>query len=380
MLPASTVYPGIRAKNYSTFRMENLFPISLSRMRPCSELMKKSAVTLVAALALSTTLSRGAEEAAPTPAPDPAPAQLVVASEPAVAKAEPVAEQEVVTRLQIFLDQQNFGPGKIDGAWGEFTGKALGRYALAKGLPMDATIYDQLDLANLYPIYTSYSVQEADLAWIGPTAAKPAAQSKFKKLLYGSLLEFVAERYHSDEEFLRRLNKGMNLDDLKPGDTIRVPNVEPFKIEEIQSIAKLPVNPELKKRSIWIDRKERMLTLYEGDKIIAAFPITPGSNRTPTPPGKWRVVGITSLPNFRWDDGVLNHGKRTETFYMLAPGPNNPVGVAWIALSKPGIGIHGTNHPRTIGRAASHGCMRLANWDASRFAHMVTNGVEVTIY
>lgn len=301
------------------------------------------------------------------------------ANEPAVAKAEPANAREIVTRLQIFLDQQNFGPGRIDGRWGEFTGKALAKYAQAKGLPLDASIYDKLKLAELYPIYTEYQIQSQDLNWIGPTENKPAEQAKLKKLLYGDLLEFLEERYHCDTEFLRKLNPSMNLDALKPGDVVRVPNVEPFKIEEIRSIARLPDVPELRKREIHVNRREHVLTLQEGENILASFPITPGSEETPTPPGQWKVVGITSLPNFRWDEGVLNKGIRTEKFFMLAPGPNNPVGVAWIALSKPGIGIHGTNTPSTIGRAASHGCMRTANWDAVRLAHMVTQGVRVFI-
>lgn len=301
------------------------------------------------------------------------------ASEPAVAQAQPANAREIVTRLQIFLDQHNFGPGKIDGRWGEFTSKALGRYAQAKGLSVDSSIYEKLQLEELHPIYTEYQIQPQDLNWIGPTESKPAEQAKLKKLLYGDLLEFLEERYHCDTEFLRKLNPGMNLDALKPGDVVRVPNVEPFAIEEIRSIAQLPDVPELKKREIHVDRREHLLTLKEGGQILASFPITPGSDQTPTPPGEWRIVGITSLPNFRWDEGVLNKGIRTTEFFMLAPGPNNPVGVAWIALSKPGIGIHGTNTPATIGRAASHGCMRTANWDAARLAHMITKGVRVTI-
>jgi len=302
-----------------------------------------------------------------------------VATEVVAAKAEPVDEQEIITRLQIFLDQQNFGPGKIDGRWGEFTGKALAKYAKAHGLTVDATIYDQLPLAELHPIYATYQIKAEDFTWVGPTAGKPAAQAKLKKLLYGEMLEFLEERYHCDKDFLRKLNKGINMDALVAGTEVRVPNVAPFKIEDIQAVAKFPEVPEFATRRIEVNRTTRMATLFDGEKIIAAFPITPGSGQTPTPKGKWRIVGITSLPNFRWDEGVLNHGVRTEKFFMLPPGPNNPVGVAWIALSKPGIGMHGTNNPATIGRAASHGCMRMANWDAVRLAAMVTKNMSVSI-
>jgi lipoprotein-anchoring transpeptidase ErfK/SrfK len=141
----------------------------------------------------------------------------------------------------------------------------------------------------------------------------------------------------------------------------------------------LPDKEEYKNRKIVITRGETILDLYEDDKLIAAIPIAPGSPAHPTPKGNWRIVGIASMPTFRWDAGVLNRGVRTSNFYMLPAGPNNPVGVAWIGLSKPGIGIHGTNNPHSIGTFASHGCMRTANWDVSRIAHLVTKGVPVEI-
>jgi len=97
------------------------------------------------------------------------------------------------------------------------------------------------------------------------------------------------------------------------------------------------------------------LEVREGDKLIAEFPITPGSKTLPAPLGEWKILGIATMPWFRHDEGVLNHGVRTNDFYNLPPGPNNPVGILWMGLNKPGIGIHGTNNPETIGRAGSHG-------------------------
>ena len=320
---------------------------------------------------------------AATPAPLATPAPDTPPSGTAVAKAELVEEREIVTRLQIFLDQQNFGPGKIDGRWGEFTGKAVTKYAQCHGLQIGADIYNQLPLDSVYPVYTTYQFTVDDMKWVGATAEKPSSQAKLKSLPYGDLLEFVSERYHSDPDFLRKINPGMNLEKLKPGDSVRVPNVAPFKIEEVKALAGLPDVPEYLSRSIQVNRKDHMATLYDGagdsKKILAAFPITPGSDKLPSPPGNWSIVGIVSMPTFRWDEGVLNHGKRTDNFFMLPAGPNNPVGVVWIGLNKPGIGMHGTNHPDTIGRAASHGCMRLANWDAVRLAHLITRKVKVTI-
>lgn len=313
----------------------------------------------------------------PTPSPSPTP------SEPPIARAELVDEREIITRLQIFLDQQNFGPGKIDGRWGEFTGKAVSKYAQCHGLQIGADIYQQLPLDSVYPVYTTYQFTADDLKWVGSTARKPSEQSKLKSLLYADLLEFVSERYHCDPEFLEKINKGVALNQLKAGDSIRVPNVAPFKIEDVKALGHLTDIPEFQTRSILVNRKDHMATLYDGTgddkKELAAFPITPGSDKLPSPPGKWSIIGISSMPTFRWDEGVLNHGKRTNEFFMLPAGPRNPVGVVWIGLSKPGIGMHGTNNPNTIGRAASHGCMRLANWDAVRLAHLVTQKITVTI-
>ena len=299
--------------------------------------------------------------------------------DPPIARAQPVLERDVTTQLQIFLDQQLFGPGKIDGRPGEFMTKALIRYQRAHGLPESGKIDANLPLDSVYPVYTFYTVQEGDLKFVGDCPREPADQSKKKYLPYESLLEFLTERYHCAPEFLMKLNKGMNLEALQVGETVRVPNVEPFKIEELPKEGFLPEIPEYKRRVIWVHRAEKILDVYEGESLLASVPITPGGGKLETPPGSWRVVGIATAPRFRWDKSVLETGKRSSEFFMLPPGPNNPVGVLWCGLSKPGIGIHGTNNPQTIGRAASHGCMRVANWDVVRLSKLITKGMSVVI-
>jgi hypothetical protein len=102
-----------------------------------------------------------------------------------------------------------------------------------------------------------------------------------------------------------------------------------------------------------------MLDLLEANQVIASFPITPGSKNLPAPIGTWQVVKVTTMPVFRWDEAMLKHGRRSGNFYTIPPGPRNPVGIVWIGLNKKGIGIHGTDSPDTIGRSASHGCIRL---------------------
>lgn len=302
--------------------------------------------------------------------------------EPPVARALPVATQDVTTRLQIFLDQQLFGPGKIDGAPGEFVGKALKRYQRAHGLPETGVLDENIPLDSVFPVYTTYTFKPDDLKFVGDLPGKPSEQAKKKKLLYPSLLEFITERYHCSPVLLAKLNPGLKLGSLKPGDTIRVPNVEPFVIEDLPAQGFLPENPAFKTRVININRREKLLDVMDGDKLLATVPITPGvtgGGAKETPAGAWKIVGIATQPTFRWDKGVLDHGKRTENSFLLPPGPRNPVGVLWIGLNKPGIGIHGTNVPQTIGRAQSHGCMRVANWDVVRLSKLITKGMTVNI-
>jgi lipoprotein-anchoring transpeptidase ErfK/SrfK len=204
--------------------------------------------------------------------------------------------------------------------------------------------------------------------------------AKVKKAIYRSPLDFVAERFHSDQNLIRKLNPKIKFDQLKPGTVIQVPNVPPFQIETINPVPDVPPHPEFSQRTIKVDTKARMLDLNDGDRLLAAFPITPGSQRLPAPIGSWKIVKVTILPNFRWDEAMLQHGRRSGNYHLIPPGPRNLVGVVWIGLNKNGIGIHGTDNPETIGRSASHGCIRLANWDAIRLAGEVTTGMMVEIF
>ena len=300
-----------------------------------------------------------------TTPPDPRPARA------------PGHSDEVV-RLQIFLDEAGFGPGVIDGRMGEFTVKAAALWAAARGLPAGTDLAGLPEVRAVEP-YTIYTVTSSDVARVGPVPVAVEEQAKLKGLPYRSLGELVAERYHTTRRFLATLNPGVNLVGLQAGSTLRVPNVRPFRIEAVPASGNVPRRAALAGRTVEIDTVERMLEVREDGRVIAAFPITPGSGEHPAPAGTWRIVGISSLPWFRWDEGVLKRGERTEDFHLLPPGPNSPVGILWMGLSKPGIGIHGTNFPDSIGRAASHGCIRLSNWDADRMRGLVTTGARVVI-
>jgi len=330
------------------------------------------------------------------------------------------AEIEAATRLQIFLDRANFSPGELDGTYNEFTWKALALYHEARGeqpqaLPPQrktkvniAPDLTGLDLASVNPVFVPYAVTEADLASVGPLPSSVSAQAKLKFLPYHNAADAIAEKFHSDLRFLEKLNPG-NLKSIKAGDQLLVPNVEPFEVasvKEIQPGSELNSQPANdveydseaqsenadERKSIkqgeaapaWvaikIDSKTNMLGVFEGEKLIAAYPVTIGSAHTASPIGEWKVTRITKMPTFRWDKEMLQHGRRSGNFHLLPPGPRNPVGVMWIALNKKGIGIHGTNSPDSIGRAASHGCIRLANWDVVRLATKIKPGDKVSIH
>ncbi len=322
--------------------------------------------------------------------------------------APPIKEEfDRLTQLQIFLDDANFGPGKIDGRWGEFTRKSLARYLRAndKEVPefTDAVPEDfSVEVTTIDPIYTTYEVTQDDIDSLGSVPSEPAEQAEQDSMPYTNLTELVAEKYHVDRDYFAKLNEGTSIDDAKAGDKLTVPNVaDPFSLADVQKRADEAKEKEEAKendesensetadaspsptpaetKSIFISTTDKMLDLYEGEKLVASFPITPGSDSLPAPAGDWKISGIAMMPWYRYDKKMLNEGERSDDAYNIPPGPNNAVGITWMALNKEGIGLHGTPEPDTIGRSASHGCIRLANWDAARLSDMVEDGTPVHI-
>jgi lipoprotein-anchoring transpeptidase ErfK/SrfK len=356
-------------------------------------------------------------------------------SKPKAPPSSKLTQQQIeeFTRLQIFLDNANFGPGKIDGHDGTFTRKALALYRKSQGQPDAPAAADPkapldtggLDLQSIQPVFIEYEITKEDAATVGTLPSGPEAQSKVKALPYATLAEAIAEKFHCDVDFLKKLNAG-KAERLKVGDKVLVPNVKPFELAEVKTLkpgaeaaniianefdesadnpspppapapdaaagkteagkAKAGEKPKENgapdpalQLSVHVSVKESMLQVRDGEKVVAAFPVTVGSSETATPVGEWKVRAVAKLPNFRYDKKMLKEGERSSDFKMLPPGPNNPVGIMWIALNKKGIGLHGTNDPDSIGRSASHGCIRLANWDVVKLAGLVKAGVAVTI-
>ncbi len=327
-------------------------------------------------------------------------------------------ERDRLTQLQIFLDDANFGPGKIDGRWGEFSRKSLALYLQSQDKEVPEFTDEvpsefPVDVSSIEPIYTEYEITQEDIDSLGEVPSEPEDQAKQDKMPYENLTELVAEKYHVDRDYLATLNEGTAIDDAKAGDKIAVPNVKvPFNLADVRARAESeseesedseesnesdekdasddeekgentaeasPSPVKTDALSILISTADRMLELRENDQLIAAFPITPGSDSLPAPVGEWKITGISMMPWFRHDEKMLKEGERSDEAHNIPPGPNNAVGIAWMAINKEGIGIHGTPEPDTIGRSASHGCIRLANWDAARLSEMIEDGTPVKI-
>jgi lipoprotein-anchoring transpeptidase ErfK/SrfK len=129
---------------------------------------------------------------------------------------------------------------------------------------------------------------------------------------------------------------------------------------------------------IVVDKSDGWLKAYDkSGKLLALFTVTTGSSHDPLPLGEWGVNGVSRNPPFAYDPELFWDVSDHEEEQQLPPGPNGPVGVVWIDLTREHYGIHGTPAPETIGRAESHGCVRLTNWDAARLAGMVDGSTKV---
>ncbi len=211
----------------------------------------------------------------------------------------PNYDEETATRLQIFLDNSDFGPGKIDGRMGEFFRKALISYKHARAMPKTGAV-DQWMLDQVPVTYTTYTIREEDLKSIGDVPSSHAEQARLKWLPYTSLLEFVAERFHSAESYIQKLNPGKNWEHLQPGETLKVPNVLPFEVEKFTE-GKIPENPAFASRKIFVDTHEHLLEVFDQGQLVCVFPITPGSKTLPAPVGTWKILGATVWPWFRYE-------------------------------------------------------------------------------
>ena len=293
-------------------------------------------------------------------------------------------------QLQVMLDRAGFSPGAIDGKMGANTRKALELFNSSGQQP--ATV----------PPTTSYRITAEDMAgpFIDRLPTDMMESANLPSLGYTSVVEELAERFHTTPAFLQQLNRGVNF---AADQEIRVPNVEPMVLPtETMSVLE-PKQPKANSQRggsqdaprpigtsgaqdsvekpnlvVTVSKSSSALTATDSSgRVVLYAPVTTGSTHDPLPIGEWKVTSIWFNPAFNYNPDLFWDAEPTHTKATLKPGPNNPVGVVWIDLSKEHYGLHGTPEPATIGRTQSHGCVRLTNWDALRLAALAKPGTPV---
>jgi len=271
-------------------------------------------------------------------------------------------DRNVGTKLQALLNWNQNGVGPVDGYWGKNTIKAMQAFQKANGLTVTNDLNNETwqaltknEKLMTQPVLVSYQLSEADVN-IKTTSIPAGAEAKAKLdgMYYESVTEGLAEKFHISEKYLKTLNPTAKF---TAGETITVYN---------------PGNPNTKPVSrVVADKATETLYAYDDkDNLIASYPTTVGSTATPSPTGTHTVEVKVHEPNYTYTG---NDGSKA----IIPPGPNNPVGLVWIGLSKPSYGIHGSPDPARISRQASAGCIRLTNWDALALLGVIQNGATV---
>jgi lipoprotein-anchoring transpeptidase ErfK/SrfK len=279
----------------------------------------------------------------------------------------PNRQSPAMLKAQVLLDRAYISVGAIDGMAGENTVRAIRAYEETHGLPpdgkLDAEVWGRLT-ADARPILTGYRITPQDVE--GPFLPKVpddlAKMAKLRRVSYTSPVELLAEKFHMDGDLLRLLNPGADFS--KAGTPLTVAAVRQEK-------------PAAKARWIEVDKSREAVIAYGADGgVVAYYPATIGSRSLPSPTGMRKVRSVANDPRYYYRPSLGFKGGPKENL-EIAPGPNNPVGTVWIDLDEPGYGLHGTPEPERIGKASSHGCVRLANWDARELALLVEPGMAV---
>jgi len=277
--------------------------------------------------------------------------------------------------FQVLLDRQGFSSGEIDGRPGTNFSRALAALQNARRIPAsgqpDCDTWHALGGDHAEPPVTAYTITDDDVK--GPfTAEIPrelVKQASLEALAYRSPLEMIAERFHASPALVKQLNEGVSI---AAGQQIRVPAVTPFLD------VKPSADPLADEATIQVTRSESALRATRADGSIVFFaPVTTGSEHDPLPIGDWKVTSLQWHPVFHYNPDLFWDAKPRDSRADIKPGPNNPVGVVWISLTKEHYGLHGTPEPGNIGHTESHGCVRLTNWDAARLAAIVKAGTPV---
>jgi lipoprotein-anchoring transpeptidase ErfK/SrfK len=301
--------------------------------------------------------------------------------------AAPAIDQSIL-HVQVILDHLAFSPGVLDGRKGKSFVAALKGFQESRGLAvtgeLDAATVASLKPYDAIPATRTLALTAAALAgpYVNPIPKDPQAQAKLPSLGYRSPMEKLAEMFHTTPQVLLALNTPDTR--LVPGSPVVFPNALPsarnydpkLPADWRKTLADLNVSSdEPQGAKVVVDKSGEVLRVLDDQgKLVAQFQATMGSTHDPLPIGTWKIQGASYNPPFHYNPDLFWDAKPNAKAARLPPGPNGPVGVIWLDLSKPHYGIHGTPEPSTIGRAESHGCIRLTNWDAARLSLMVKPG------
>jgi Uncharacterized protein conserved in bacteria len=279
-----------------------------------------------------------------------------------------------VLRTQVYLDRNHYSVGALDGRWGRNSAITVWWWQHTHGIEPtgdvdEMTFRSIAQAAGNAPVVVSHVLTADDVK--GPFVSIPSSpydKAKLDCLCYETLREKLAERFHCTEDFLELINPDVKIADLQAGASINVPNVRDALTTDQHDIAKVIIS---------IAGNSYNAFDAAGNLIFHA-PTTLGSGYDPSPNETVKVTRVVPMPHFHYDPTLYHEVPDTDPDAQLNPGPNSPVGVVWMALSKPHYGMHGTPDPDSIGYASSHGCVRLTNWDAAEVSHRISVGVEVS--
>lgn len=321
----------------------------------------------------------------------PRPERLTLESVNAAAIGDPAKpSRALLVRVAVLLDRARVSPGVIDGRPGQNLDKAVRAYRTANGLSddptIDAALLAKLTEGDVVPALVAYTVtpEDAKGPWTRRIPAKMEQHAKLTRLGYRDAGELLAERFHMGADLLRELNRNARLG--KAGAAITVasvsPEADPSHAAAIASGRGVDRDSAAGQKGavarIVIDKAAGTLQAFDAAGRRLLFdPVSVGSPEKPAPSGTLHVARVAPNPNYTYDPAYAFKGVKAKTAFEIAPGPNNPVGSVWIALDREGYGIHGTPEPSTVGKAQSHGCIRLTNWSALQLAAMVDKGVPV---